>query len=256
MAVEPLTQRSSRDGKVYHRVAEVETQLEGVEALDWPDLVDRLSVKSRSSPRYLREETLVYLCRRAHARGTSSDVSSLYRLLLARIQPGVESKLSGLDEHRREGAAEAVRNALAGRIFDLSTNRGDFLQVIFFQGLTALILTEVARQRKEQERERRSVSLDAASDADESEASAPMEAEVAQRVNRNAPDRAAAIHQGLALIKDDRHRMAFVLRYHERLPVAEVAARMGVTPRTILNWLTAAQAILVAAHGDSYDHAR
>ena len=253
MAVEPLTRRRVEPPHApYRRLPAVEAQIAEVLDLPWLELRGRLLIVNRASPGFVREETLVYLCRRAHRAGSRAQLELIYRVLIRRVAGEITVGVQGFGASARRDAADAIRDALFERLVDLTSDCADYFQVVFFQALRMLIYYVMRGQKAVREHAERSVPIFSPEEAAEDREVLP-EGEIAARSAFAPPDQATQISENLNLIKDRRHREAFVLRHREGMQVAEVAAHLGVTPKTIFTWLTAAEATLAAAQGGSDD---
>ena len=252
---QPLT-RCNADGQVYQRLAVVDRQLKEALELDYVDLRSRLEVRDEDSPSFLKEEALVYLVRHYHGAGDRKFVNDLSECLLKRCATWIDGKLRGLRTDLREDGHSGVVAEVFGRILDLDSDRGDFLQVRFWMGLER-ITVNVFRKQVSQFDTESSGDYDQAT-VDEltqrgaivvptTSAGRPIESEAIDNVLIEA-----ALHQ-----LEEPIRSAYLLRHHKNWPIEDkdpdvqtISRHFGKTPRTIRNWLSKADEILQAWRGE------
>jgi hypothetical protein len=198
---------------------------------------------------------VVYLCRRAHREQDRLRLEALWGVLLTRIDRFVTRGFKHLRSEQAKGeAAIAIEEALAAGIFDLRTDKADFLQVRFFNGLHRLVTGEFDRRVAAEKVE--DVTLSLGSDEEAIERPDELEVQMAVRGRGAAPlDQSLHIQEHLAKIKDPRHREAFVRVNRDGWKVKDVAKHMGVTEKTIFNWNEGAKALLQADRGGPDDEA-
>src|SRR6266540_5920786 len=91
LRIEPLTHRG-RDGKVYTRTREVESQIREALSLDRTVLCERVAIERYTTPGFIKEECLVYLIRLFLREGEDELVSHLMNSLATRIARRVHSQ--------------------------------------------------------------------------------------------------------------------------------------------------------------------
>jgi hypothetical protein len=253
MAVEPLTRRSKDFPNGMRRWPENEAEIDEAARLLWPALRARLLITDRAAPGFLREETLVYLCRRARRVGNGAQTSRLCEVLLARSAGAITKAVKKVEDYARQDAAEAIREMLLDLVLDVDTDRADFFQVVYFQGLERIATHVRSRFRAAHERAEQMAPLVVVAEEGSEQDETPHEAEIAGRSPFLSTDYATHVREHLDLIEDARHREAFVLRYLVGLQVAEVAKHFGVIEKTVFNWLKDAATTLAAVRGGAYD---
>ena len=248
--IKPLTRHRKRGG-VLTREPEVERQIRSALALSPEQLLVRLRKDDREDPEYLRDETLVYLIREYFQTGANELVTPLSQKLLDRCAGQINRRLHGLrdDQDRWENARTDVVNELVTRLLDLDSDRADFFQVRFGRALRMLTIRVFHRYRLEKDLLNRSVRLSyLGEDEDAGEERSKQEEPQDPGL---PPDLKAVASDGLAAILDPRCREAFILRYYAGWPtsskdpaVPTISEKLGVSDRTVRNWLRRAEADL------------
>lgn len=252
-----LTHRN-RDGQLYQREAAVEAQLAAAEDLAPEALIEQARGRDPAAPYYLREEALVYLLRESARRGEAALASALCEALLARCAGYINGKLGALGAEARDEAFAEVVAALCGYILDFDSDRGDFLQVRFWVVLERLVVSAFGRQVKELARAARQAPLTAlpgVADGNDGERHVAAPSEVAAAPGLPM-DQALLYREALATLREP-HRTAFVLRHYEGWPIEDgdptvptISRYFDKTPRTIRNWMAAAEQTLAVWRGD------
>ncbi len=255
--IEPLTRRNA-EGTVYRRVADVERQIAVALRLPANRLRERAAVSDQTDPEYLKEECLVYLIRHYHRAGERHLVNDLSEVLLHRCAKLINSHLRSLDaEAARDGYNDVVER-LFGPILDLSTDRGDFLQVRFWPVLERIAVRVFNQQLTLHMRTRSTVPLSSLAGYDHDEG------DEAERVVRPREEAEAASPSGEStLIRDalsrieEPYRSAFLLRHYAGWPVEDrdprvrtISRHFSKDPRTIRNWLKKAEEVLETWRGE------
>ena len=246
----PLT-RSTKAGTPYVRPSEVESQLN--ELLNEPaaEQLARAKCTEKGSPRFLKDECLVYLIREAWLADDSELYSELSQQLIRRCTPGIQRTLrllgvGGDDLHDVYGD---VITAMITAILD-DEGAGEFYQVKFGRAIRFLAIKIHARYEREHDRlvtENRLPTTRGEENTDEEDGS--LEARVRQPGDvADDAVRSLEIREALAAIRDPRHRQAFVLHHWDDWPIEtqepimpSVSGHFNVTPRTVNNWLRAAE---------------
>lgn len=239
----PLTHLNEK-GEAYTRTAEVEEQIKSALLLEWPALIARASISDMSSPDFMKEEALIYFIRDALSRNEKDALRNLFRILFSRCAKYIHSCFLSFSADKQEDACQNVNAHVIDKIMNLKDDGGDFFQVRFWFALKRLILTEYGRQVKTiEEDEEKLVFLDEQVEGEEG---------LAPRMelpdNCISPEDLTILKAGLTAIQGARHRKAFILRYYKGWPIKSndpeevtLSSYFGVTPRTIQNWLDAAE---------------
>lgn len=239
----PLTRRN-RQNESYTRTEKVETEIRSALSLDWSALIARASISDKSSPSFLQEESLVYFIRDALGRKEEKAFRNLIQILHSRCVNYIYSCFSSFDPDKRDDAFQNVITHVIDKIMDLEDDGGDFFQVRFWLALKRAVLTEYGRQVKAiEEDEEKLVFLDEQVEGEEG-----LEPRMELPGNCISPEDLTILKAGLTAIQGARHRKAFILRYYEGWPIKSndpeevtLSSYFGVTPRTIQNWLDAAE---------------
>ena len=239
--IRPLT-RSNKAGDVYRRSERVEQQLQNLAGLSDDDLVVRVRNQDKDRPDYIQEESLIYWIREYVRRGDSQRAGELAETLLERCTRLIQSKLRRLGKDQASQAEQDVISQLFNDIFNLETNRGDFLQVRFWFALERRIINIFSKYVRDANRTEPLTAPDADSEPDgDAIAAVPHGLSVEDRdLMRNA----------LASI-DEPIRIAFVLYHYYDWPieskdvgVVTISNHFKKDPRTIRNWLRHAEQAL------------
>ncbi len=256
MPIRELTHRN-RDGVLYRREAAVEEQIAAALTLAPAALIERVHINDADAPGYLREECLVYLLREYAYAGETALVAALGEALLARCTGYIAGKLYALGPVARDDAFGEVVASLFDLILDLESDRGDFLQVRFWVVLERLVVSTFGRQAREIARAQRQVSLSALPGADGDDEERRVAAAPEALAEPALPlDQALLYREALGTL-DEPYRTAFVLRYYEGWPIEDqdptvptISRYFAKTPRTIRNWMAAAEGTLAAWRGE------
>ncbi len=150
---EPLTKRS-KEGVLYVRPPEVESNINGALNQDTVHLIRRAQETDRGSPDYLRSECLVHLIRAAIRGGDDSRYNALLPILLSRCETILKWKI-GVQvpnaEYVREEVLSEFSILFADEAQDEPPDELDYYEVKFnhaFQVLRCLVLR---RERKRTE---------------------------------------------------------------------------------------------------------
>ena len=252
---QPLTRRNA-NGQVYQRLAVVDRQIEEALGLDDEELRSRLAVRDKESPTFLKEESVVYLIRHHHAVGNRECVNDLTECLLKRCATWINDKLSGLRTDLREDGNAGVVAEVFARILDLTSDRGDFLQVRFWMGIQRITVDVFRKQIKQFDSD---YSLDddqtGIDDLAQRDTVVLPTGSAGRGVESEVIDNAlieAALNQ-----LEEPIRSAYLLRHLEDWPIEDkdpavqtISRHFGKTPRTIRNWLSKADEILKAWRGE------
>ena len=246
--VEPLT-HCSLQGIPYRREPSVEVQIKEALALGRADLVVRAQLSDKGDPRYLHEEALAYLIRRAHRAANDNLASDLVEVLVERCTRYLKANLRRLRHEKFEDVvADTVARIVEKLVEPQGSDAGDFLQVRFWVVVKRLGWAAYKRAVDELKRESHFVTLEPAgadTDAEEDRAF-----QIADRVTPPV-DTQLLTDEALSLL-EPHLREAFVLKVEgwpieDRDPnVMTISKQFGKTSRTIRNWITEAESQLAA----------
>jgi len=259
-ATEPLTRRNA-DREVYRREPAVEQQIAAALGLDPAALLARAQIADEAATEFLKEECLVYLIRRAQREGQIQIANDLSAVLLRRCAALIQRRLGSLGREGLEDGFDDLAEQLFGRILDLRSDRGDFLQVRFWIALERLAIRAYDQRVRETNRARRTVSLAelAGYDCDDELNHTILTRESAAVATPS--DDAFVIQNDLIRDAVSRieppYRTAFLLRYfagwpieHQDPSVRTISRHFGRDPRTIRNWLRRAEEALQQWRGE------
>lgn len=269
VVLEPLTRRN-REGQLYVREPDVERQIATALPLRREALLKRAAISDRASPEYLKEECLVYLIRHYRRSGDELRVSDLSAALVRRTTRIIRKHLWSLGPEMLEEGYSEVVTRLFRKILDLSTDTADFFQVRFWFGMQRICIQVFDRQLAQLERNRKEVSFSQVPGYEEEEEAAESETKGVRlteedRRKVSAPSLEEAIIDAdlrrearrVALTQlQEPFRSAYLLRHchgwpieHQDSAVPTISRHFGKTPRTIRNWLAAADETLARWRG-------
>ena len=141
----PLTKRLP-DGTLYQRPPEIEATLAQVLDLDRDQVIEALSVRDRTDPRYIPSECLVHLLRTTRWDNRETYFEHLYKALIDRIDrtlPRSEHAIHGRVsvDLSRSSIREQVRDAFQEMLLEDRAQPGtrlDFFEVRFAAGIAKL----------------------------------------------------------------------------------------------------------------------
>jgi DNA-directed RNA polymerase specialized sigma24 family protein len=245
--VRPLTRSSSTTGATYSRDPGVEAQIEEALNLQPEELLEKASAGNTRDGAYLKEETLVYLIREHHRKGERRLVEGLAEALLSRSTPYIRGKLRTLGADRLEDAESEVVEMLFTRILDFESDRGDFFQVRYWAFLNRLLADEFRKQVGQLKKVKDDVAPDwihGSEPSDDGEAGSHYVPPAHAGGLRQ--DQQVLLKEALGAL-DEPYRTLVVLRYYDGWPVESndpeeltISKHFNKTPRTIRNWLAAA----------------
>lgn len=262
--IEPLTQKS-KDGIPYQRDPKVEDQIKWALALSQQVLTDLLNQTQPDDATYLKEETLVYLIRTYHKAYQHEMTQALWEALYRRCVKMIRSKIPRYDE-RSEQAEQEVLAQLFGQIVHPEGQQGDFLQVRFWPGFRALVITVARALINDLEKDRLLNPLSSLPGheleqaEDEPEEREPGTAVPTFGLPGEIPtERQVVINEALRKLPIHVQK-AFILHYFIGYPIESdnpdektVGMLLGKSPRTIHNWLDKAEIILIHWRGETHE---
>lgn len=262
--IEPLTQKS-KGGVPYQRAPKVEDQINWALTLSQVALTEFLEKTQPDDPAYLKEETLVYLIRVYHKAHQRDMTEALWKALYQRCVPMIRSKIPRYDE-RSEQAEQEVLVQLIGQIVHAEGEQGDFLQVRFWPGFRALVITVARALISDLEKDEQLVTLSSLPGQeleqaqDEPEVREPGAAVSAIGLPGEIPiERQVVINEALRQLPK-LVQQAFTLHYFMGYPIESdkpdektVASLLGKSPKTVHNWLDKAEKILIQWRGETHE---
>lgn len=254
----PLTHRNKK-GELYLRTDEVEEQISVALSLERKELLERTEHLDHTSADYLGPECLVFLIRHFARAPDEELVEALSGGLLKRCALRITKALASLDDtEAREEAKSWVKAQLFGKILNLESDSGDFFQVRFWVGLDALTFKALTRAYNAEKRANTMLRLsqlagEDAGDADDDDARVSRGRREATLDPNQWPDRTALLkdaERALAAM-NPKHAEVFKMKYLYDIPIEDkdpevytISRHFDKTPRTIQNWLTAAESAL------------
>lgn len=244
----PLT-RSTKAGTPYVRPPEVESQLNELLGESAAEQLARAKCTDKGASQFLKDECLVYVVREAWLADDSALYSELSQQLIRRCIRAIQRTLRLLGV-----AADDLQDVYGDVITEMMTailddeGAGDFYQAKFRRALRFLTLKVHARYERQHERLMTENRLYAPrSEEDEEDGSLEEWVRQPGDVAEDAVQ-LLEIRQALAAIRDPRHQQAFVLHHYDDWPIEtqdplapSVSGHFEVTPRTVNNWLRAAE---------------
>jgi DNA-directed RNA polymerase specialized sigma24 family protein len=258
-----LTHRNL-DGVVYQRDPAVEEQIAEALSLGPEQLRARAEISEASEDGYLKEECLVCLLRHYHANVDRELVNGLAEMLLHRCSGWIKSRLSSLQPKRADDGYAEVIERLFDPILDLTSDRGDFLQVRFWVVLDKLVTRAFGRQIKQHRQEQQSVRLESlhgydgdGDDRDGQGEPSGAETQISVPSFETTVVQNDLIRDALIQIENPDHRLAFLLRHHLGWPIEDqnptvptISRHFRKEPRTIRYWLAKVEESLSKWRGE------
>lgn len=250
---EPLT-RKNADGEIYQRESVVDRQIQEALILDAEELVRRSKVTDKVSREFFKEESLVYLIRHYHKVENRGLVDALTESLLSRCATWINGQLYRLgSDAAKEGYSEVVAE-LFGRILELGSDKGDFLQVRFWVVLKRLTVQAFDNQLNQLNLECAGAPLTSLEGYDDEDTGTLTHEDRLQASNTFTTRTIESevidkilIQAALSQLKEP-FRSAYLLRYYWGWPIEDqspsvqtISRHFKKTPRTIRNWITEAE---------------
>jgi hypothetical protein len=165
----------------------------------------------------------------------------LAELLKNRCLPLLRTWLRALDKYRFEEASLSITDKLFTLVFNFKSDLGDYLQVRFKSALHRMAISEFRKTLPEMKFTEK--------DKEDGEGEWLDGVETPEL----SPEQLMLLESGLASIKNEKHRVAFVLRYCWDWPVEDkdpdvptISSYFRKTPRMIRYWIEEAHKALEA----------
>lgn len=251
--LDPLTRRSLNN-EIYKRSPEVEAQILEALQLEESLLLDRVGISDFQASGYLKEEGVIYLIRRFKAEGKSELVNDLLNRFAQRIKLPIHKQISKII-HREyvEDACQDVLIEAIQKITDLSSDKADFAQVRFKLWLDKVTLNTLRPHFKNQTQDRCSESDIEVNESRQSVLPSTEEALIDLETHKLLLKMAYRLLDDLS----EKERAAFLLRNfvgweieNQDPSIMTISRYFDRSPRTISNWLRAAEDKLQRARGD------
>ncbi len=265
-SIRPLTHRT-KEGELYHRPQDVEEQIRWTLTLPIDQLLNFARLKNSQEPKFLKEETLVYLIlayRRVQARDV---VNQLSEILVDRIARRYRSLFPYSDDPWRAEAGDELLSSIFDKILADQDGGADYFQIRFWACVKKLAITISRKKSDVYDQKTKIVPLSnlAGYEMEEPEKtsngdSETLEAPLVLPVQMIPIEDAVTANDGLRCIEEPM-RTAFILSEYgwqiESLDPVEptISKYFNVTPRTIQNWLAKAEKDLETWRGGSHGKA-
>ncbi len=250
----PLTQRRVKDGALFTRFGDVESEIAAALSLEpaqWPDHGPQRGGWC--------DETRVHLIRYLRDRNEPGIFGSLLGTLMKRAGKIIEQWAKGYDETQLQAIADVVWIVIVERILSKDVTREtEFLEVSFATAIKNLTLKEVAKIER-----RRDVNLSPPHKTDEE--GNVLDPVMAIQDDRPDPltallemeEQRPTLRELLRAVTDRRHRHAFILHHIRKWPYQPgvppkpcLCTKFGRSERQIRTWIGTALEEMRQAHGD------
>lgn len=241
--IKALTKQKKETGETYKRRPETELQISNIVKLKSGQVLDLLKITSRDSAEYLLDETIVYLLR------DSSLDTNFQETLYAELNRRLWKLLKKFKKNFHESAdfedfGQKVEFAILKKIFDLSTDSADYAQVNF--GDYAIQTAKVV-WRGELVKINRDKELFYETRDDEEENISSLE-NILESTDALA-DYTLMLKEGLAKLPPNTMLVAELILDGWQIESKDssemtISRKLGVSSRTIRNWLKDARIIL------------
>lgn len=135
----PITQRN-KEGELYQRSPEVESQIREALTLDRKRLIERAIKKDYGADDYFQEECLVYLIRAFRIGGETEVADSLMIALIDRCKKKIDTILRKLlSQHYINECFEEVIDEIIGQIYDTNSDKSNFAESKFWVWLNGRV---------------------------------------------------------------------------------------------------------------------
>lgn len=233
----PITQRN-KDGELYQRSPEVESQIREALTLDRKRLFERANQKDYGSDDYFQPESLVYLIRAFCIGGEVESADKLMIALIDRCKKRIDTILRKLLAQRYiDECFEEVIDEIIGQIYDTNSDKSNFAETKFWVWLDGRICNVRRKYFKFQEEDSK------ANNADDYQNKLKD-----SRINfSGALERKDGLAKARSLLTD-RERQIYVMRYDwkwqvfsEDPEVKTISKYFGVSARMVQKWFEKAE---------------
>jgi len=241
--VKHLTKRKKETGALYTRRAAVELQIGEVLNMDGTQIPELLKNRQRDSENYIFDETIVYLLRQSQTERNLREI--LYTELNRRIWKLLKKFSSRFSDYAAfEDFRQKIEMAILKKIFDFASNAADYAEVNFgdFVVKTGKVVWRGELIKIEREK-------DLFFQKRETENNEALQIENTLRSADAPTDYTLTLREGLNKLPPDIRLVAELLldgwqiesKNPEELTISK---KLGVSSRTIRNWLLQAREIL------------
>lgn len=265
--IRPLTHRTKK-GRSYQRPKEIESQIRWALTLEAGELLRFAHLIDSSEPKYLKEETLVYLILAYRRAGNSDMVNDLSDELVKRITPLYGAFFHGFTATQRAEAGDELLKGMFIKIINDMEGKGDFFQIRFWACLKRLATSIFLEKAKGYNRETVLVPLSDlagyemedpySNPDDEFPSERPSELTVGTSSVEDIVFDKITARDGLKILPEPL-RTAYLLYYEQGWDIESkdpteptISKYYNVTPRTVRNWLTRAEESLETWRGGSH----
>ncbi|MBC7795608.1 MAG: hypothetical protein H7Z37_01900 [Pyrinomonadaceae bacterium] len=241
--LKPLT-KNNFDGETMYRPVEVERQIGALLQIEKSEFMRNLEVTDKASPRFIKDECLVYFFRESFA-NKDDTLDSIILALTKRIQNAISSNVRKFaSKESFDDCNDEIIGELFAELCDLTSDKHDFSQVRF-----GMFLKRFCRKYNEKyERQRRESQITDSTDEIDEETNATIE--IAAPIKEfDTVDFQDAI-KGLQVLPEP-VRTAFILKNTRDWKIDSqnsdemtLSKYFDKTGRTIRNWLERAENLL------------
>jgi RNA polymerase sigma factor (sigma-70 family) len=233
----PITQRN-KDGELYQRSPEVESQIREALTLDRKKLIERANQKDYGSDDYFQEECLIYLIRAFRIGGDAEVADKLIIALIDRCKKKIDTILRRLlSQHYIDECFEEAIDEIIGQIYDVNSNKSNFAETKFWLWLEGKVCNVRRKYFRFQEE-----------DSKANEVGNYEEKIRDSRINiSKALERKDGLAKAISLLSD-RERQIYVMRYdwnwqvYSKDPeVKTISKYFGVSARMVQKWFEKAE---------------
>lgn len=248
--VKSLTKRTRETGELYLRRSEVETQIAKVLPHENARMFELLENRQRDSADYLLDETIVYLLRQG--KDDNFLVETLYTELNRRIWKLLRRFYKNFDESADfEDFGQKIEMAILKKIFDINSDSADYAQVNFGDFVVAQAKVVWRGQLVKINREKEI--FYAEREGDDEDNSSRIENSL--KSNDAPTDYTMLLREGLAKLPTHIKIVAELLLDGWQIESKDegeptISKKLGVSSRTIRNWLKEARLILADYRGE------
>lgn len=234
MELIPTTQRN-KDGELYQRSPEIESQIREALTLDRKRLFERANQKDYGTDDYFQPECLVYLIRAFRISGELELADKLMVALIDRCKKKIDTILRKLlTQHYINECFEEAIDEIIGQIYDISSGRSNFAEIKFWLWLEGRVCNVRRKYFKFQEDDSKTDNFD-----DHFRGS---QVSLGQELERK--DRLAKAMKSLT----ERERQVYMMRHvwewkiHSKDPSENtISKHFKVSDKAVQNWLRNAE---------------